>query len=268
MTDLNNRVRLEVSEAVATVTLDRPEALNALDPAMAEGLHAALARCEADEAVRAVVIRGAGGAFMAGGDVKMFAGLLAEPGGSPRAFFEKLISTVHQSVILLRRMPKPVIAAVEGPCAGFGFSLMLACDLAVAAEDAVLTLAYCHIGASPDGGATFHLPRVVGARRAAEIALLGDRFGAAEAERLGLVNRVVPAASLEAETLSLAHRLAAGPTAAYARTKALLNASLDRPLESQLQAEAESFAAGAATRDFAEGVAAFVAKRKPVFQGR
>jgi 2-(1,2-epoxy-1,2-dihydrophenyl)acetyl-CoA isomerase len=268
VTDLNDRVRLDLSGGVAVVTLDRPEALNALDAPMAEGLYAALARCEADEAVRAVVLRGAGGAFMAGGDVKMFAALLDEPGASPRAFFERLIHTVHQSILLLRRMPKPVVAAIHGPCAGFGVSLVLACDLAVAADDAVLTLAYCHIGTSPDGGSTFHLPRAVGAKRAMEIALLGDRFGAADAERLGLVNRVVPAAALDAEVDALARRLAAGPTQAYGRTKALLNASLDRSIETQLQAEAESFAASATTRDFAEGVAAFVAKRKPDFTGR
>ena len=267
MTELNDRVQLELSDGVATVTLNRPQSLNALDAAMAEGLFAALARCEADGDVRAVVVCGAGGAFMAGGDIKMFAGLLGEPGASPRAFFERLIQTVHQSVILLRRMPKPVVASVQGPCAGFGVSLMLACDLAIAADDSVMTLAYCHIGTSPDGGSTFHLPRVVGARKAAEIALLGDRFGAAEAERLGLVNRVVPAAALEAETRALARRLAAGPTAAYGRTKALLNASFDRPIESQLQAEAEAFAACSTTADFAEGVAAFVAKRKPDFRG-
>ncbi|HSK39902.1 MAG TPA: enoyl-CoA hydratase [Arenibaculum sp.] len=268
MTEINDSVLLDVADGVATVTLNRIQALNALDALMVEGLYAAFAKCEEDAAVRAVVVRGAGEVFMGGGDIKMFATLLNEPRGAQRSFFERMIHQVHQTVVLMRRIPKPIVASVRGPAAGFGVSLMLACDLALAADDAVFTLAYCHLGTSPDGGSTFHLPRAVGQKRAMEIALLGDRFGAAEAERIGLVNRVVPAAGLEEETGKLARRLASGPTAAYARTKALLNASLDRPLEQQLQAEAENFAASALTRDFAEGVAAFIGKRAPQFTGK
>jgi 2-(1,2-epoxy-1,2-dihydrophenyl)acetyl-CoA isomerase len=140
---------------------------------------------------------------------------------------------------------------------------MMACDLVIAADSAYFTLAYCLIGASPDGGSTYALPRIVGAKKAMEIALLGERFDAATAERLGLVNRVVPFASLDQETTKLAARLAAGPTTVYARTKALLNASLNASLESQLQREAEAFAQSAAEPDFAEGVRAFIEKRKP-----
>lgn len=179
-----------------------------------------------------------------------------------------MIGQVHASVAALRRMDKPVVAAVQGATAGFGVSLTLAADLAIAADDAVLTLAYCHIGASPDGGSTFHLPRAVGMKRAMEIALLGERFGAEDAVRMGLVNRVVPAAELAAEAARLAGRLAQGPTAAYARTKRLLNTSLDNSLAAQLAAESESFAASTMTEDFREGVTAFLEKRPPAFQGR
>lgn len=267
MAAVNESVLLDVEGGVATVTLNRPDALNALDLPMAEGLAGAMARCEEDAAIRAVVLRGAGSAFMAGGDLKTFAALFGEPRGSQRAFFERLIQQVHQGILIMRRMPKPIVAAVHGPAAGFGVSLVLACDLAVAAEDAVFTLAYSLIGTSPDGGSTFHLPRAVGTKRAMEIALLGDRFSAAEAARVGLINRAVPAAALASEAEALARRLAAGPTLAYGRTKALINASFERPIEQQLQAEVESFAACALTRDFAEGVAAFLGKRKPEFRG-
>jgi 2-(1,2-epoxy-1,2-dihydrophenyl)acetyl-CoA isomerase len=164
-------------------------------------------------------------------------------------------------------MPKPVVAAVQGAAAGFGLSLVLAADLALAAEDAVFTSGYIHLGTSPDGGMTATLSRVVGLKRAAELMLLGDRFDAHRALELGLVNRVVPAGALAAEAAALAERLAAGPTHAYGRTKALLQATLGDAFDAQLRRETESFAACAATADFAEGVRAFLEKRRPVFAG-
>jgi 2-(1,2-epoxy-1,2-dihydrophenyl)acetyl-CoA isomerase len=164
-------------------------------------------------------------------------------------------------------MPKPVVAAVQGAAAGFGLSLVLAADLALAAEDTLFTSGYIHLGTSPDGGMTATLPRVVGLKHAAELLLLGDRFDAQRALALGLVNRVVPVGALDTEAAALTARLAAGPTCAYGRTKALLQATIGDAFDAQLRRETESFAACAATEDFAEGVRAFLEKRRPVFTG-
>ncbi|MGD9537186.1 MAG: enoyl-CoA hydratase/isomerase family protein [Alphaproteobacteria bacterium] len=258
----------ETEGGVATVTLNRPEALNALNVELARALSAALLAAEADSNVRCVVLKGAGGHFMAGGDLKFFGGLLKEPVTERRRFFREMVETVHPTMIALRRMPKPVLASVEGAAAGFGMSLMLACDLAIAADTAYFSLAYVNIGTSPDGSGTFFLPRAVGLRRAMEIALLGERFDAAKALELGLVNRVVPADALAAETGKLAARLASGPTFAIGATKRLLNRSLESSLESQLEAEADSFSACSTSDDFVEGITAFIEKRKPGFEGR
>jgi 2-(1,2-epoxy-1,2-dihydrophenyl)acetyl-CoA isomerase len=265
---MTDPVLLEVSEGVATVTLNRPESLNALSDDMIGALVEVMTRVEADPLVRCVVVRGAGDHFMAGGDIKGFHGRLSETTPAERgAHFRAKIHSLHPAIVAMRRMPKPVIASLRGAAAGFGLSLALATDLAIAAEDAYFTLAYCLIGTSPDGGSSYHLPRIVGLRKAMEIALLGERFNAETAQRLGLVNWVVPSADLEAETEKLAVRLAKGPSHALGETKALLNASLDNSLEAQLALEAESFASCAATDDFAEGVSAFVEKRSAKFVG-
>jgi 2-(1,2-epoxy-1,2-dihydrophenyl)acetyl-CoA isomerase len=164
-------------------------------------------------------------------------------------------------------MPHPVIARVHGAVAGFGLSLMCACDLAIAADDAYFTSAYRHIGLTPDGGATWTLPRIVGLRKAMEILLLGERFDASEALRLGLVNSVVSAPELDAAVDAVVKSLAEGPVTAIRNAKRLARASLDRTLSEQLQAEAASFAQCASTADFAEGISAFIAKRKARFGG-
>ena len=262
-------VLYETGGGIATITLNRPQALNALDDTMVGDLADAVSAAAGDESVRAVVVTGAGDHFMAGGDIKWFKQAIdAEPDKAViKREFEAFIHPVHKVVTQMRTMRKPVLAAVRGACAGFGVSLALACDMVVAAEDAVFTLAYCHIGVSPDGGSTYALPRAVGIKRAFEIAYLGDRFGAEAAREAGLINKVVPVGEFEASVGKLARRLANGPTHAYANTKELLNASLNASLKDQLDAEAKSFADCAATADFAEGVTAFVEKRNPGFTG-
>ena len=266
----NETVDAAVAEGVCTITLSRPQSLNAIDGDMAAALEALTGAAADDEAVRCVVIRGAGDHFMAGGDIAAFRARLAEISDSEdrRTHFEAFVHRVHPTVQAIRRMPKPVIAAVHGAVAGFGMSLMSACDLAVASDNAFFTLAYCHIGVSPDGSSTYTLPRTVGLKRAFEMAYLGERFGAEEAKAMGLVNRVVPESEFEAAVDGLARCLAAGPTRAYANAKALLNASSGRSLDDQLAAEAAAFADCAAGEDFAEGIAAFLDKRTPSFAGR
>ncbi|HLQ86645.1 MAG TPA: enoyl-CoA hydratase/isomerase family protein, partial [Salinisphaeraceae bacterium] len=199
-------VLLDVDEnkGIASVTLNRAHALNALDQELSDNLRAAVAQVEFDESIRAVVVQGAGEHFMAGGDIRTFHAALAEAPAARRRLFERFISEVHEAVMHIRRMPKPVIASVQGAVAGFGLSLMNSCDLVIAADNAYFTLAYCHIGTSPDGSGTFGLPRTVGIKRAMEIALLGERFDAAHAHQIGLVNRVVAPAELERATYELA----------------------------------------------------------------
>jgi len=263
----NDSIQLDINGATATIILNRPLSLNAFDSTMSSGLRDITEKLETDETIRVVVLRGAGEHFMAGGDVKWFQTVLNNPDKERRHILERPLAEVHASIIRLRRMAKPVVASVQGAVAGFGLSLMSACDFAIAADNSYFTLAYCHIGATPDGGATYALPRLVGIKQAMEIALLGDRFDACRALELGLINRVVPKVELATETQKLVARLAQGPTAAYGRTKRLINDSLNHSLAEQLLAEQECFVASSATADFAEGVNAFVAKRKPKFIG-
>lgn len=260
---------IDCTDGIATLTMNRPEARNALSAEMRAALDDALHRFESDEAIRCVVLRGAGEHFMAGGDVKGFGTILADedPAGLRDLFLHR-VHELHTIMFAMRRLPKPIIASVRGAAAGAGVSFAACCDLVIAAEDAFFTLAYCHIGTSPDGGSTYALPRALGTKRAMEMALLGDRLDARSMERFGLVNFVVPTAELETETAALARRLAAGPTRAYAQAKRLIYASSENQMERQLQMEAEAFADCASSEDFREGVTAFIEKRPAVFQGR
>ena len=249
---------------VATISFNRPQVMNALDAEVIHALRAACERARDDAAVRAILLRGNGPAFVAGGDIAMFHANRE----NLSAMAEELSAELHGAILALRAAPKPVIASVHGAVAGAGVSLLAAADLAIAADDTQFTLAYSRIGASPDGGATWFLPRLVGARRALESMLLADVFDAQTALRFGLINRVVAVADLVAETARLAQRLASGPTQAYAATKALVNQSFETSLAEQLDAEAAAFVQGTRTADFGEGVAAFVNKVKPEFKGK
>jgi len=265
---MNDTVLVDIRDGVATLTLNRPQALNALSVEMMQALRLGAERVVADTAVQVIVIRGAGEHFMAGGDIKDFhAHLRLDPPARLQAFQAMIEQWINPTVLALRHAHQPVIGAVRGACAGFGLSLMLGCDLALAADNAYFATAYAHIALSPDGGGTWFLPRIVGTRKAAELMLLAERISATQALELGLVNRLVPPDRLEEETARLASRLQAGPRHAYGEIKRLLNRAGTADLAGQLQAEAESFARCSATNDFAEGVEAFLAKRKPAFRG-
>lgn len=253
-------VRLDRDGPIVRLVLNRPEVLNALDVASARELLLACETVAASDGVRVVIVCGEGRAFMAGGDINTF------HADDPSQAIDDIISAAHGAIAILRRLDVPVLASLHGAVAGFGLSLSLACDLAIAAEGTRFSLSYSKIGTSVDGGASYFLPRIVGLRRAMEISLLAETFDAAEALRLGIVNRVVPAPSLAEETTALARRLADGPTFAYGRIKRLLNGGAE--LEEQLERERLSFLDCARTGDFAEGVSSFLAKRPPVFHGR
>jgi 2-(1,2-epoxy-1,2-dihydrophenyl)acetyl-CoA isomerase len=260
---MTDTILLERTDRIATVTLNRPEALNALDFEMMSALVGHMTALAADDSLRVIVLRGAGSHFMAGGDVRAFAQHIDQEPSARQAHFERMIGRLHAAIEIIHRMPHPVIARVQGAVAGFGLSLMCACDLVIAADDSYFTSAYRQLALTPDGGLTFALPRIVGLRKAIEILLLSERFGAAEAARLGVVNKVVAREELDAAVAAWAQGIATGPALALRNAKRLARQSLDRTLSEQLQAEAASFAHCAATPDFVEGVRAFIAKRKP-----
>lgn len=264
----SDSILLTVEGGVAVMTLNRPESLNALNSEMSNALVEITNQVEHDPAIRCLLIRGAGSAFMAGGDIKEFSGILDADPETRRICFQHSINGMHHAMISLRRMRKPVVAAVQGAAAGFGLSLVLACDMAIAADNSIYTLAYSQLGTTPDGGGSFFLARTVGMKKAMEIAMLSDRFDAATAVALGIINKTVPADDLDDEAMTLARRLADGPTHALANAKMLINQAVEVPLEVQLQAEADNFADCAATDDFVEAVRAFIDKRKPAFTGK
>lgn len=254
-------VRVAVADRVATITLARPEALNALDRPMKAGLLAALRRVDRDPAIRAVILTGEGRAFCAGQDLK-------EPfGGEHPTLEDEVRDRYNPLIVAVRRLSKPVIGAINGVAAGAGCALAFACDLRIAAEGASFVLAFGRIGLVPDSGASWFLPRLVGSARAAELALIGDPLSAADAERLGIVSRVVAGDALLGEAASLGARLAAGSPRALALTKRALAFAETATLEQALANEAYLQGIAGRSADHAEGLAAFREKRPPRFTG-
>jgi 2-(1,2-epoxy-1,2-dihydrophenyl)acetyl-CoA isomerase len=247
----------------ARILLNRPDALNAWNEQFGRDLLDAVTTVAGDEAVRAVLITGAGRGFSSGADLKEQRG---GDDGMPD-LSARLTEIYHPIITVLREMPKPVVAAVNGPAVGIGCSLALAADLIVAAESSYFLLAFVNIGLVPDGGSTAFLPARVGYARAAEMAMLGERVPAEQALDWGLVNQVVPDDELEPVSTALIERLANGPTASYAGTKQLLNRRVYTDLAGQLDAEAEAQKGQGQSKDFIEGVVAFVEKRPPNFTG-
>jgi len=264
----NDSITTEQKNGVLRITFNRPKQLNALNLDMVHALKTICQQINGEDAIRCVIVAGSGGHFMAGGDIHYFKDKLSATPDKQQlaADFKVLLDDIHIIISTFRNLSQPIIAEVSGAIAGAGFSLMMACDLIIASENAFFTLAYRHLGVSPDGGSTYALPRMVGQKRAFEIALLGDRFDANTAERWGLINRVVEDHELTNTTNLWAGKLVDGPAQALAATKNLLNASHHNNLQQQLDLETKLFCQSSQTKEFEEGVAAFTEKRKPVFK--
>ena len=252
---------------VLTITMNRPEVLNAFNDTMLEELGEATDAAAEDETVRCVVLTGAGRAFGSGQDLTAFAAMNAHTSGEPIKVSAHL-KKYHRVVLTIRTMPKPVIAAVRGAAAGISCNIALACDLRVAADDARFIEAFARIGLVPDGGGSYFLPRLVGFGKALEMAMLAEEVTGPEAERIGLVNKCVSVAAFEATVQALAQRLASGPTRSYGLIKELMNASLESDLQSSLNLEGELQDIARGTSDHIEGVTAFLQKRRPNYTGR
>ncbi|MEW6297587.1 MAG: enoyl-CoA hydratase-related protein [Thermodesulfobacteriota bacterium] len=254
----------EVQNSIARITLNRPDAANALNLELARDLMHAALQCDQDPAIRAVILTGAGRMFCAGGDLKSF----AAQGEHLPHHLKEVTTYLHAAMSRFTRMDAPLIAAVNGTAAGAGMSLVCACDFVLAAASARFTMAYTRAGLTPDGSSTYFLPRIVGLRRALELTLTNRQLSAQEAQDWGIVTRVVPDASLMAEAEALAAQLASGATLALGAAKRLLHSGWGETLETQMEHETQSIAAVARTADAREGIAAFLEKRAPQFHRR
>jgi 2-(1,2-epoxy-1,2-dihydrophenyl)acetyl-CoA isomerase len=255
----------QAQDGVATLTLNRPERLNAFNVAMHGEVREALALARDDHAVRALVLTGAGRGFCAGQDLNDRA---VAPGAARPDLGESIELYYKPLVLALRAMPKPVMAAVNGVAAGAGANLALACDVVVAARSASFVQAFCKLGLVPDSGGTWWLPRMIGAPRALGLALFGDKLSAAQAESWGLIWKCVDDDALATETRAMAAALASGPTLGFARIKQAIQAAAGNSLEAQLDLERDFQRELGNSADYAEGVAAFMEKRVPRFSGR
>jgi 2-(1,2-epoxy-1,2-dihydrophenyl)acetyl-CoA isomerase len=255
---------VEVKDQVGTITLNRPETYNALNLTLGREFFTATLELDENPEVRCIVVTGAGKAFCAGGDVKDFAENLPRIG----VLLKELTTYLHGAVSRLARSPKPVIMGVNGIAAGGGLSLALSGDLVVAAESARFTMAYSKIGATPDGSASYFLPRLIGLRRALELHYTNRVLTAREALEWGMVNRVVPDVEFAEALRALARELAQGPTLAFGGAKLLFHQSTHESLETQMELEAQAIARCGHTEDFRNGVTAFAQKRSPTFKGQ
>lgn len=253
----------ELSEGVATITLNRPDVLNSVNADMGREVQDALTHAAASAEVRCVLLTGKGRGFCAGQDLAEAAG----PGAEDFDLGDAVARTYNPIVRQITSMEKPVVCAVNGVAAGAGANIALACDLVIAADTATFVQAFCRIGLVPDSGGTFFLPRLVGLARAKALAMLGDKIAAAQALEMGMIYRVVPADALEDEATNLARQLATQPTRGLGLIKQALHRSLANDLDAQLEVEREAQAAAGRTHDYAEGVRAFLEKRKPNFKG-
>jgi len=256
-------ILFEVDQGVARITLNRPDVLNSIHTAMSGELQDALGQATRERQVRALLLTGAGRGFCAGQDLDE-----VRPGAAVDDFAAHARKVYTPLVRGLRALEKPVVCAVNGVAAGAGANLALACDLVLAAEEASFVQAFAKIGLVPDTGGSFFLPRLVGLARATALTMLGEKVAAQQAVEIGLIYRAYPAATLLDEASKLASHLAAQPTFGLGLTKRLLNASLVNDLDTQLELEAELQGVAGRSADYAEGVAAFLAKRKPIFTGR
>jgi len=261
-------VNLSVEDGVATIQLNRPDSLNSWNSQFGEDLLAAVARCREDETVRSVLLTGAGRGFSSGADLRELGGGAATREEAPDAVYRQLTEVYHPIMTGLRELPKPVVAAVNGPAVGIGCSLALCCDLILAAESAYFLLAFVNIGLVPDGGSSVWLPTRIGLARATELCMLGERLPASQALEWGLINRVVPDGELLEVAGALAAKLAAGPTLSYAGTKRQLNNWLYQRMGEQLDLEAQIQRDMVGSADSLEGAIAFMEKRPARFTGR
>lgn len=256
-------IDLSVSDAVATLTLNRPEAANGMDMQLMQDLADAVQTCEENAQIRAVILTGSGRYFSAGGDLSAFSSDMER---LPRLLGE-LTLYLHTSISRLARMEKPVIAAVNGPCAGAGMSLACACDLVIAAESSSFTMAYTAVGLSPDGSSSWFIPRRIGDLRTRELMLTNRTLGAEEALDWGLVTRVTPDGDVMKSARDLAKKLVSGPTRAYGLVKLLVNDTFAHGMETQMELESRAIMSAAKTSDAREGIGAFLKKVKPEFTG-
>lgn len=264
---MSDKLIMDIADGVATLTVNRPELRNATSPEMLQDVARFLATVETDPRARCLVIRGAGEHFMGGGDITSFEPTLALSSEERRFTFEKRIMALAHLYHRLERLQKPVVVVARGAIAGAGISFALVADLTIVSETAFFFFAHGQLGLCLDGALSYYLPRVVGWRKAKELALLNARVGAEEALALGLVSRVVPDAELEQEAEKYIQRLKSGPTLAMGLTKSLLEKSVRNSINEQIRAESEACGSCTASEDFREGVTAFLAKRKPAFRG-